>query len=122
MRKAEIRIINSQQEESPIDVNGYEAASLLAKYGYGNQPQQPIPQVNNNPNSNLTFEEMIKQQEIELESKRMREQQKMNQPHSYTFNSNNVNFSETKYSSLEGEDIGIRVQIVSDMPIKKYYE
>ena len=117
-RQAEVRVVEPQQEQTQSqEVSGYDAAALLAKYGYTQ------PHTNNiephNPSSNLTFEEMVAIQEREIAAKRQRDQQRMVGPRAYTFDGRNVNYSETKYSSVEGENFGIQIQIVSDMPINR---
>jgi hypothetical protein len=121
-RQAEVRIVEPQQEQSaPQEVSGYEAAALMAKYGFSSNPDpSSSPSPEPHPNSNLTFEEMVAIQEREMGEKRQREQQRMNGPRAYSFDGRNVSYSETKYSSVEGENFGIQIQIVSDMPINRY--
>jgi len=115
-RQAQVIIVDPQQEQTVSqEVSGSEAAALLAKYGY-TQPQTNNVPIHNS--ANMTFEEMIAQQEREQAERRNREYQRMNGPRPYTFDGKNVNYVETKYSSLDGENFGIQIQIVSDMPIK----
>ena len=54
-----------------------------------------------------------------MELKKQREMQRRYGPKAYTFDNNNVNYSNTDYKSLdiEGHNLGIQVQVVSDMPI-----
>lgn len=117
-RQAQVRIVEPQQEQTVSqEVSGSEAAALLAKYGYSQPQAINVPA--HNPSANMTFEEMVAQQEREMSARRLREQQRMNGPRPYTFDGRNVNYVETKYSSLEGENFGIQIQIVSDMPINR---
>ena len=107
--KPEVRIVEPQQEQtSSVDVYGYEAQALLAKYGFSQNPVQNI-----NPDSNLTFEELISK---EMERKEIQKKQNCG-PMPYSFDPNKIGYSESKYASIEGQDIGITIQIVSDMPI-----
>jgi hypothetical protein len=115
MQRPEVRIIEDQQVSSNMDVDNSEAAALLAKYGFA-PPVTNQPLVNN-PNQNLTADQLFEIQQREIEDMKRRELQRRNSPKPYGFNQNNINYSESKYSSLEGDDFGIQVQIVSDMPI-----
>jgi ribosome biogenesis GTPase len=51
--------------------------------------------------------------------KRRKEMERRNTPRPYTFDGDRVNYHESKYSDLDldGQSLGIQVQIVSDMPI-----
>lgn len=117
MIRPEIRIIDNQQTSTTsVDVSGYEADNLLAKYGYKNSTSSSTPDPAN-PGQNLTFEEMLQQQENEqrrIEEERMR---RLSGPKAVTFDDNRVGYSETKWSSMDinGNNLGIKVQIVTDM-------
>lgn len=115
MQRAEVRIVEPQQVQSQSsDVNNYEAQALLAKYGYGNiQQTNPQPQ---NPSNFLTAEEMFNQQQREMEQEKARRSQ-MNTNRAYSFDRDQIGYSETKYASMD--DFGIKVQIVSTMPINR---
>jgi hypothetical protein len=118
-QRPEVRIIEPQQEQStPADVTGSEAAYLLAKYGY--QPQPSVGVQTYNPDADLTFEEMIAKQQRELNDEKIREQQRMYGPKASTFDSNNIRYSNSEYRDLDldGQNFGIQVQVVSDMPIQ----
>jgi hypothetical protein len=113
MQRAEVRIVEPQQEQTTsVEIYGSEADALLAKYGFKSQPtqiQQPIR--NQNPNSELTVDElfMIQQREIEQENqRRYQNSQQRNNPNGY---------SENKFATIEGTDFGIQIQVVSDMPL-----
>ena len=108
MQKPEVRIIDHQQESTNTDVNisQSEIDNLLYKYGFSNtQPQPPI--------NNQSFEDMVNQgnrQEI----------RKPNIPSPITFDSRNVNYSETKWTDIEldsNNTLGVKIQIVTDMKI-----
>ena len=118
-QKPTVRIIEPQQEQtSPADVTGSEASYLLAKYGYSAPiPEHPIHQ---DPNDGLTFEEMIDQQNKELEYQRQMEYQRRYGPKAVTFDSRNIGYSNSEFRdmNIDGQNIGIQVQIVSDMPIQ----
>lgn len=118
MEKPEVRIIEPQQEESRIvDASQSERNYLLAKYGYkpadlNTENQQPT-----NPYSNMTYEEFSRLDDNNYRERIRTEQNRRNLPRAYTFD--NVNYSESKFSNLDldGHNLGIQVQIVSDMPI-----
>lgn len=115
--KPEVRIIQDQQVESkPQDVTSSEAADLLAKYGYSTQNYNPQPTTTNNPNNDITAQQLYDQWDREMELQRQKELQRRNGPKAYTFDNNNVNYSSTDYKSLD-DGFGIQVQIVSDMSI-----
>jgi hypothetical protein len=117
MQRAEIRVIEDQQvSTTEVDINNSEAAALLAKYGY-NVPVNNSPVKAYNPDSNLTAEQLFQKQFQEEQERKKRIIQKRSGPTPYGFDSNNINYSESKYASIEGENFGIQVQIVSDMPI-----
>ena len=119
MERPEVRIIEPQQEESRVvDVSQSERDYLLAKYGY-KQPIEPEPQYQSHPSQHLTFEEMIAIEERKQMDRRRKEMERRNGPKPYTFDGDRVNYSESKYSDLDinGQSLGIQVQIVSDMPI-----
>jgi hypothetical protein len=119
MERPEVRIIEPQQEETKIvDASQSERDYLLSKYGY-KQSIEPEPQYHSHPSQHLTFEEMIAIEERKQMERRRREIERRNAPRPYTFDGNNVNYAESKYSDLDmdGQNLGIQVQIVSDMPI-----
>jgi hypothetical protein len=122
MERPVVNVVQYQQEEIK-QVDGYEAAALLAKYGYSpaNISYNPT-QTEITSNSTLTFEEMIAEQGRKQAEERMRQyieqQRRLNAPRAISFDQNNVGYSETKYSSIDtgnGDSIGIQIQIVTDM-------
>ncbi len=125
-QKPEVRIIDPQQVESkPVESTSAEAAALLAKYGYKNtqhqvQSEQPI---HTQQSRGLTADELYAMQLREEEERRNREYQKMYGPKAMTFDSNKINYSNVEYRDLgiDGQNVGIQVQVVSDMPIYNNY-
>lgn len=114
MERPSVRIVQPQQVETKsVDVSGSEADYLLSKYGYSTNTQIPTPIKNN-----LSFEEMVLQQERQEKSDRDRKeiekQHQINAPRPVTFDSRNVGYSETKFIDIE-DGFGIKVTIVSNM-------
>ena len=123
-QKPEVRIIDQQQVESkPAEVTSAEAAALLAKYGYNNNSQSNQEQQQFvNPNNNLTSEQFYQLQLQQEEELRRKEMERRYGPKSITFDNRNINYSNVEYRDLDidGQNIGIQVQVVSDMPINNY--
>jgi len=127
MHRPEVRLIEPQSEQSaPANIPSWEAEQLLRKYGYDNQqftnrPQQIQEPTKVDPNANLTFEEMIAQEEArqreEAERQRLRQQQQMG-PKPMTFNGQNGYESEVRYSSDDG--FSFKVEITTDMQLPRY--
>ena len=125
--RPEVRLIEPQSEQSaPANIPSWEAEQLLRKYGYDNQqftnrPQQIQEPTTVDPNVNLTFEEMIAQEEArqreEAERQRLRQQQQMG-PKPMTFNGQNGYESEVRYSSDDG--FSFKVEITTDMQLPRY--
>jgi len=125
--RPEVRLIEPQSEQSaPANIPSWEAEQLLRKYGYDNQqftnrPQQIQEPIRVDPNANLTFEEMIAQEEArqreEAERQRLRQQQQMG-PKPMTFNGQNGYESEVRYSSDDG--FSFKVEITTDMQLPRY--
>lgn len=121
MERPEVRIVQAQQEEvKSSEVSGYEASELLAKYGFKSSPNIQSQQYVE-PNQGQTFDEMaaIQDQREKLERAKYEEERhrKMYGPRAISFDDRNVGYSEVKWSSDEETNLGIQVQIVSDMPI-----
>lgn len=112
MNRPEVRIVQDQQEEiKPADISQNEAEMLLAKYGYASQPQDYQP----NKDNGLTFEEMIRQEELKNQQRLQEQMRKVNGPKPYTFGGNYD--SDTIYGTDDG--FTFKVNIVSDMPLPK---
>jgi len=107
MNRPEIKIIQSQQENIISDVNSSEADYLLYKYGFKKEvPNNPRVNVDNG----MTFEQMIA---LENQGKKVKKEV----PKAVTFNSNDIGYYDSKYSDmdLDGQNFGIRIEIVTDM-------
>jgi hypothetical protein len=79
MERPQVRQVETQHVESEREVTGWEAEELLRKYGYTEEyttREQPQQQTSNN----LSFEEMIAQQEAKERNEEMRKKQKLNGP------------------------------------------
>ncbi len=119
MQRPEVRVIDNQQVTSTNpDIDQSEADYLLAKYGY--KQNYTAPSQTSNPHQNSqSFEDMVRSQEAEqrrIEEERYR---RMNGPKSVSFDNQNINYSEIKWSDMEvdGSKLGIKIQIVTDMKI-----
>jgi hypothetical protein len=119
MERPQARIVDQQHVESEREVTGWEAEQLLRKYGHQPQQYSSIPQ-NDQNTKQLTFEEMISQEESKRNDEIMRRQQRVNGPNPITFNGNNGYDSEVKYSTDEDTGFGFKIEISSDMKIPKY--
>ena len=128
MQKPEVKMIQQQEisTTTDININSAEAYALMAKYNFKPTDTPHIQEpIINDPNKDLTFEEMVAQEElrIKLEKQRMqtKRMEELNRPHAVTFNDRNVNFHDTSFQTLDN-GIGIQVQIVTDMNIDKGYD
>ncbi len=115
MNRPEVRIIQDQQEEiKPADISQNERDMILAKYGYTtpqtNYLEQPV-------DSGLTFEEMIRQEELKNQQRLQEQFKKANGPKPYTFGGNYD--TDTIYGTDGDSGFTFKVNIVSDMPIPK---
>ena len=121
MEKPQARIIDQQHVESEREITGWEAEQLLRKYGHEPQHYSSIPEQRpDEHNQNLTFEEMIAQQESKRKEEMMRNQQRMSGPKPMTFDGNRGYDSEIKYSTDEDTGFGFKIEISTDMKIPKY--
>lgn len=118
--RPEVRIIQDQQTETtPVEVTGYEAEQLLRKYApnqkFTTHFVEPEP-VNNN---DLTFEEMVAQEEEKLRKQQIANQHKANAPQPITFNGQNGYESEVRYKS-DDSGFGLKITISTDMKLPNY--
>jgi hypothetical protein len=115
MNRPEVRIVQDQQEEiKPADISQNEAEMLLAKYGYKSNNNQNYQ---NTQSDELSFEEMIRQEE-EKNRQRMHEQMlKANGPKPYTFGGSYD--ANTSYGTDGDSGYTFKVSVVSDMPLPK---
>lgn len=117
--RPDVRIIQDQQTETtPVEVTGYEAEQLLRKYAPNQKfttHQQPVEPVNNE----LTFEEMVAQEEEKLRKQREAQQNKDNAPQPITFNGEHGYDSEVRYKS-DDSGFGLKITISTDMKLPNY--
>ena len=121
MQKPEIRIIQSQEEQTqPANIDSWEAEQLLRKYGH--QPQQfSTREESKQPVDNgLTFEQMVAQEESRRKEEEMRRRARINGPRPTTFDGSRGYDSEVKYSSDDDTGFGFKIEITTDMKIPKY--
>ena len=115
MNRPEVRIVQDQQEEiKPADISQNEADMLLARYGYKSQPQNQFQQPVDN---GMTFEDMVRQEELKNQQRYQEQLKKMNGPKPYTFDGNYD--SDTLYGTDGDSGYTFKVNIVSDMPLPK---
>lgn len=110
--KPEVRVIEYQQESSqPTQATTAEANALLAKYGWS-QPQVQNVEQTQSPNHGMTFEEMIREEEMRKISQR-----KPQTPNPYSFDRSRVAYHNSEFRDLgiDGHNVGVQVQIVTDM-------
>jgi hypothetical protein len=115
MERPEVRIIQDQQEEiKPANISKNEEDMLLSKYGY-----KPNTQNIESPSrdNELSFEEMIKQEELKNQQRIYNQIIKSKETKPYTFGGNYN--SETIYGTDNDSGFTFKVNIVSDMPIPK---
>lgn len=110
MQRPEIRIIDAGSTQTNDEhISGYEADALLAKYGFktGNLAA-PQP-----PSDNRTFEDMIQQQH----NQQQRNMEARARVRAMTFDDSRTQYAETKWSTLDDNNIGVQITIVTDMKI-----
>lgn len=118
MERPQVRQIETQHVESEREVTGWEAEELLRKYGY--TEEYTTRQQSQAPDNNLTFEEMIAQQEAKQKSEEMMKKQKMYGPKPTTFDGGNGYESEVKWGSDDELGFGFKIEITTDMKLPKY--
>ena len=118
MKRPQVRQIENQHVESEREVTGWEAEELLRKYGY--TEEYTTRQQSQSPDNNLTFEEMIAQQEAKQKSEEMIRKQKMYGPKPTTFDGGNGYESEVKWGSDDELGFGFKIEITTDMNLPKY--
>lgn len=104
--KPEVRIIEDQSEEiRPADVSSYEVQQLLQKYGYSSPVSRPIPSTTNN----RTFEDLVREQEMEQERIRKMKSRPVNPSFRGDYH------HRTHYR--DAGDFSMKVEIFTDMPL-----
>ena len=100
MQRPEVRLIQDQQIEinDNPNIDGWEAEQLLRKYGYQNEQPYNIPE---QPVNNLTFEEMVTQEDTKKRNEEVRKKQMSNGQQPISFDGRGGYYTETKYGSDE---------------------
>lgn len=120
MERPQVRIVQDQSVESTREITGSEAEEILRKYGHATPQQFSTRPVEIQPTQpELTFEEMVAQQEAREREEKMRRQQQNNGIRPITFNGQNGYDSEVKYGS-DDSGFGFRIEITTDMKLPKY--
>ena len=113
MSKAEVRIIQDQQEDiRQVEISEYEKEILLGKYGYLNSQQSTTPQ-SHPVVSDLSFEEMCRLKEENEKSELNKRYQNSAKPLSF----NGDYQSETKYDTDSDLGFSYKITIVSNMDL-----
>lgn len=117
MNRPEVKVVQSQQietNENP-NIDSWEAEQLLRKYGY-NQTEQP----QTTPSNNMTFEEMVAQEEAKRRNEQMKREQQMRGPKPISFGGDQY-YSDTTYGTDSDTGFSFKIEITSDMNIPKKY-
>jgi len=120
MERPQAKIIDQQHVESEREITGWEAEQILRKYGHQPQQYTSISEPEQPTQPNLTFEEMLAQEELKRKEEAMKRQQRLNGPNPITFDGKNGYDSEVRYSQDEDTGFGFKIEISSDMKIPKY--
>ena len=123
MQRPEVRLVQNQQveiNENP-NIDSWEAEQLLRKYGYQDTQYSTHQEKPASVNNELTFEQMIAQEEARIKGEEMRRQQQMNGHKPASFDGRGGYYSETKYGTDDDSGYGFKIQITSDMPIPPKY-
>jgi hypothetical protein len=110
MNRPEVRIVTQQSEEiRPADISKSEEEALLAKYGYGSNPNQfsTYKKEETVISNNLTFEEMVIQEEQKKREEEIRRKYQQSGLKPITFDGDYS--SETKYGDQDGFHFKINV-------------
>ncbi len=113
-----IRQVEGQRVESEREITGSEAEEILRRYGYEqNQKFSTREEPVKEPNNDLTFEEMFRQQEEQRKSEENRRLAEINGPKPITFNGRSGYESESKYISDDELGFGFKIEITTDMKL-----
>ncbi len=117
MNKPEVKIIQAQEEQTNNvpNIDSWEAEQLKRKYNISNS-DIPIEKKND-----LTFEEMVTQEEMRLKNEQIKRDQQLRGPKPTTFDGGNGYYSETTYSTDSDSGFSFKIEITSDMNIPKKY-
>lgn len=118
MHRPEVRVIDGQQvQQNDVEVTGYEASALLAKYGF-KQNTAPTQPTYTSSSDARTFEEMAREQEAKERARYEQQMRDMNRPRAVTFDDSRGAWTESKWASTDddsGNQFGVQVTIVTDM-------
>lgn len=116
MQRPQVRQIENQQVESEREITGYEAEQLLRKYGHSKFNSTMSKEISDSQND-LTFEEMVRLEELRLKNEQDIKRAKTFGPKPTTFSGDNGYNSETKWGQDEESGFGFKINIVSDMKL-----
>lgn len=121
MQRPHVRQIEPQKIESEREITGSEAEELLRKYGYSEDQQlSSIKEPKNPKDNNLSFEEMVAQEEAKIKRERDIAYQKRHAHKPITFQNENGYDTKVTYETDEDTGFNFRIEISSDMKIPKY--
>ena len=115
MRRPEVRIVEPQKISNDREVSGREAEELLRKYGYGDAHFSTRENETNVNSNNLTFEEMIAQENEKQDRERKRRIDKAYSPSPITFDGSGGYDSSVSYKSTDG--LNLRIEISTNMKL-----
>lgn len=121
MERPVVRQVDAQHVESEREITGWEAEELLRKYA-GDQyfstrtEEQPVE----NPDNNLSFEEMVRREEEKRKSEEQKRLAQQRGPKPSTFDGSRGYESEVKYGSDEDTGFGFKIEITTDMKLPRY--
>ena len=112
MQRPEVRIVQGQEVQinNNPNIDSWEAEQLLRKYGYQSNSNISEPEINNT--NDLSFEEMVAQEELRLKNERSKRDQQFKDQNGY---------SETTYGNDSETGFSFKIEVRSDMNIPKKY-
>lgn len=127
MERPKIIEIEKQHVELDREVTGWEAEEILRKYGYSEQSSVRHDNNyindkndNNNDNNNLTFEEMVKAEELKIKQQSEYKKRLENTPKPITFDGANGYDTHVKWGSDDDLGFGFKIEVTTDMKLPKY--
>lgn len=120
MEKPRVTQVQSQSVESEREVTGHEAEELLRKYGYTQEYTRKDEIKPIDSQNNLSFEEMVRQEEEKREREEDIKRKKMYGPKPITFDGSNGYDSKTTYGSDDDTGLGFKIEVSTDMNLPKY--
>ena len=113
MNRPNIKVTEPQKEIESREITGPEADAILKKYGYSTQ-HNIINYKPEEPQCNLSFEEMVRQNEEKLRIEEEKRRQRMSGVKPITYSADSYD-SKTSYTS-DG-DFGFKIEITSNMKL-----